>query len=162
MSKFCRECGKPLEEGTKFCPNCGAKTNIPDHLVQKEPIQVEMKELPYYVHEEKSPFIAVLCSFFIPGLGQVYDGGTARGFLIFLGTLVGLFIYIIPGIIVWIFGMYDAYSIAKKMNNKEIPFKPTKTAHLILFIILAIIIVAIVFILVTLVALSMALHNFRM
>jgi hypothetical protein len=33
--------------------------------------------------------------------------------------------------------MVDAYSTAKKMNDKEIPFSPTKTAHLILFFIVA-------------------------
>ena len=160
MSKFCSDCGKPVSETSKYCPNCGAKTSVPDSPGEKESIQVALKELPHGVHEEKSPFLAVLCSFFIPGLGQVYDGETARGLLIFLGSLIGFFIYIIPGVIVWIFGMYDAYSIAKKMNKKEIPFKPTKTAHLILFIILAIIIAAIVFILVALAALSMILHGY--
>jgi len=103
---------------------------------QKEPIQA--------IQEEKSPFLATLCSFFIPGLGQVYDGETARGVAIFIGTLIGLFIFLIPGLIVWIFGMYNAYTTAKKMNNKEIPFKPTKTAHLLLFIILAVFLVGLV------------------
>ena len=96
------------------------------------------------MQEEKSPFLAALCAFFIPGLGQVYNGETARGIAILSGTLVGLFIFLIPGLIVWVFGMYDAYSMAKQMNNREIPFKPTKTAHLIIFFILAAILIAIV------------------
>ncbi len=140
MVKYCSECGKPLEsETSKFCNNCGANLGISDTLnviEKKEPVQE--------IQEEKSSFLAALCSFFIPGLGQVYDGETARGVGIFFGTLIGTFIFLIPGLIVWLFGVYDAYSIAKKMNDKEIPFKPTNTAHMILFFILVALITAVV------------------
>ena len=84
----------------------------------------------------------------------MYDGETARGVAIFTGTLVGFFIFIIPGLIVWIFGMYDAYSMAKKMNTREIPFKPTKTAHLIIFFILAAFIIALVIFIIVMAILS--------
>jgi len=137
MVKFCPECGKSVEkETTKFCDNCGANLDSSTVVVKKESLQE--------IQEEKSSFIAILCSFFIPGLGQVYNGETEKGFLVFFGTLIGVFIFIIPGLIVWIYGLYDAYTTAKKMNNKEIPFKPTKTAHMILFFILVAIIVAVV------------------
>ena len=94
--------------------------------------------------EEKNPILATICSFFIPGLGQVYNGETAKGVGVFAGTLIGLFLLIIPGLIVWVFGLYDAYTTATKMNNKEIPFIPTNTAHMIIFFIMVVIIVAIV------------------
>jgi TM2 domain-containing membrane protein YozV len=146
MPKFCPECGKPADETSKFCNNCGANLNIIGPVQQKESVQS--------VHEEKNPLLAVLCSFFIPGLGQVYDGKTARGIAVFFGTLAGLFIFLIPGLIVWIYGLYDAYSTAKKMNAKEIPFQPTKTAHMIIFFILAAIIIAIVVFMVLMVLLA--------
>jgi TM2 domain-containing membrane protein YozV len=147
MVKFCPQCGKSIESDTsKFCDNCGASLDF-----SRVP---EKKEMVQEIQEEKSPFLAALCSFFIPGLGQVYDGETAKGVAVFFGTLIGVFIYVIPGLIVWIFGMYDAYSTAKKMNNKEIPFKPTKTAHLILFFILVALIVAIVIFIVVLSAMA--------
>ena len=92
----------------------------------------------------KSPAVAVLCSFFIPGLGQVYDGEIARGIALFLGTLAGFFIFIIPGLIFWIYGMKDASSVANRMNKREIPFKPTNTACMILFFIAAVLIIAFV------------------
>ena len=66
------------------------------------------------IPEEKNAFLATVCSFFIPGLGQVYNGQTAKGVGIFAGTLAGLFLLIIPGLIVWVFGLYDAYTTAKK------------------------------------------------
>ena len=150
--KYCPNCGKALTNQTSnFCDNCGTKINNvipPQQTGTAQPIAQP-------VAEEKNPVLAAVCSLFIPGLGQVYDGKMARGFAIFFGTLIGLFIYILPGAIVWLFGIYDAYSTAKKMNNKEIPFLPTKTAHLIIFIILAIIIVAIVVAVIALIALSM-------
>lgn len=106
------------------------------------------------VPEEKNPFLATVCSFFIPGLGQVYNGETAKGVGIFAGTLVGLFLVIIPGLIVWVFGLYDAYTTAKKMNTQEIPFIPTNTAHMIIFFVLVVIIVTFVIFLVVLSAMA--------
>ncbi len=31
---YCSKCGKQMDEGLKFCPNCGASTEIP----QAEPV----------------------------------------------------------------------------------------------------------------------------
>jgi hypothetical protein len=87
-------------------------------------------------------------------LGQVYNGETAKGVGIFAGTLIGLFLLIIPGFIVWVSGLYDAYMIAKKMNNQEIPFIPTNTAHIVIFLILVVIIVTIMIFLVVLSAMA--------
>ncbi len=149
--KYCPNCGKTLTNQTSnFCDNCGAKINTVNPSQQTGTAQPVAQP----VAEEKNPVLAAVCSLFIPGLGQVYDGKTARGFAIFFGTLIGLFLIILPGAIVWLFGIYDAYSTAKKMNNKEIPFLPTKTAHLIIFIILAIIIVAIVIAVIALITLA--------
>jgi TM2 domain-containing membrane protein YozV len=130
--KYCSNCGKAIPaESSKFCDNCGAKIanpNLDEQIDQQESIS--------NAKEEKNPYLALLCSFFIPGLGQVYNGSTAKGIGFFFGTVIGAFFLIIPGLIIWIIGMFDAYSEAKKMNTGEIPFVPTKTAHLILFLIL--------------------------
>ncbi|MCX6690237.1 MAG: zinc ribbon domain-containing protein [Methanoregula sp.] len=124
MAKFCDNCGSPIIDGSMpFCPKCGAKLPITTPLQQPTDKQ---KESQKENSEEKSPFVALLCSFFVPGLGQVYNGETAKGLAIFFGTLIGLFIVVIPGLIVWIYGMYDGYSTAKKMNSGEVIFKPTK------------------------------------
>jgi TM2 domain-containing membrane protein YozV len=49
--------------------------------------------------EQKSPLIAGACSTVLPGLGQVYNGETAKGFALFTMTCVGLVILLIPGLI---------------------------------------------------------------
>jgi TM2 domain-containing membrane protein YozV len=87
--------------------------------------------------------IAGSCSSFLPGLGQVYNGETAKGYAIFICALVGLVILVIPGIIVWLYGMYDAYTVAGKMNTGEIPFRETRMIHLVLFIVFAVIVIVV-------------------
>ena len=154
IGKICPNCGAEiLDKASIFCPRCGSpistatpiatkddplpKVNLNDKSSSKK----EFNQRSSYREniEEKSPFLSLLCSLFIPGLGQVYNGKTSRGIAFFVGTLVGL-ILVIPGIIIWLYGMYDAFSMAKKMNIGQIQFLPTKTAHLIIFFILAILI----------------------
>jgi TM2 domain-containing membrane protein YozV len=68
----------------------------------------------------KNPILAVIISFFFPGLGSVYAGKTMMGIAIFiiaiilsaLSTLVFTGVFILY-LIVWIYGMYDAYTTAK-------------------------------------------------
>ena len=136
MAKFCPECGKPLEvPGARFCSFCGAIVN--PAAFSSSGIQTP--------HDQKSPILAVACSCFVPGLGQVYNGETGKGFAIFFGTLFGLFVLLIPGLIIWIYGMSSAYSTARKMNNGQIPFSPANTAHIILFIVIAVVVAIVIF-----------------
>jgi hypothetical protein len=69
-----------------------------------------------------NPMLAVVISFFLPGIGSVYAGKTMMGIVIFVVALIlfasvyflGAIAYILY-IIVWIYGMYDAYTTAKSM-----------------------------------------------
>ncbi len=64
MPKFCPNCGANLPNpDIKFCNECGAQINYPPPVDNKKPDLVH--------NEEKSPWVGTLCSFFIPGLGQV-------------------------------------------------------------------------------------------
>jgi len=146
--KYCPECGKPVaRDSSKFCDNCGMPLGpSPAAFPGAVPLS--------RAHEEKSPFLASLCSSFIPGLGQVYNGMTARGVVFFAGTLAGLFLLLVPGLIIWLYGIYDAHATAAKMNAGTIPFLPASTSHLILFAVVAVCIVIVVVILVVLAILS--------
>ena len=101
------------------------------------------RRYPAPAGEQKNQMIAGFCSCFLPGLGQVYNGYTAKGFAIFLLFLAGLAFLLIPGIMIWIYAMYDAYSVAGKMNSGEIPFRETHTVHLVLFTAFAIAVIVI-------------------
>lgn len=92
----------------------------------------------------KVPLISLILSTFYPGLGQIYNGDSLKkGLLFFWGCIIGSFVFLIPGIIIWIYGMYDAYSVADKMNRREIEYKETKNKDIILVILIPLVIMLI-------------------
>jgi TM2 domain-containing membrane protein YozV len=71
----------------------------------------------------KNPGLAAVLSFFISGLGQIYNGQIAKGVgLIVLQAINALLMFVLVGFItypaVWIYGMYDAYKTAERINSK--------------------------------------------
>lgn len=65
-----------------------------------------------------SPILALILSFFIPGLGQFYTGQMLKAAALFVMAvifgLLGSFLIGIPlYLIVWIYSMYDAYTVAQ-------------------------------------------------
>lgn len=72
--------------------------------------------------EQKSQGVALILSLLIPGLGQIYNGEVTKGVLFILLALVFGFLFIlligIPlYIILWIYGMVDAYRGAERYNR---------------------------------------------
>jgi hypothetical protein len=157
MSKFCPTCGNQLQyENAEICPKCG---------VRIKPVVISS--------EIRNPWVAVICSFFSIGWGQWYNGRTWDGLKYwgaFLGSylLMGIFTIIMSSqplavifvlilfvvlIGIWIYGMYDAYTMAEKINRKELEFNgksllfwlPVVFIALGLLIILAAIVAAFVF-----------------
>jgi TM2 domain-containing membrane protein YozV len=99
---------------------------------------------PVAVREEKNAGVALILSFFFTGSGQVYNGEMGKGIGVLLGTIIGYMIFVIPGLLVFLYGLYDAYTTAQKMNKGEIPYKPTSMGAVIAFIV-AEIVVALLF-----------------
>ncbi|MGB7788495.1 hypothetical protein [Methanoregula sp.] len=134
MNRICPHCGKESnEESPRFCSGCGARMD------GSPPAGYPFYSAP--PRPQKSTMIAGGCSSVLPGLGQVYNGETAKGFALFILTLAGLFLFLIPGLIAWFYAMYDAYSVAGKMNTGEIPFRETRALHMVLFIVFAVIVI---------------------
>lgn len=110
---ICNYCGKSI------CSECYAELNGESYckdclLIKQENVKKEVR----------SPVLAASLSFIIAGLGQFYNGQTAKGLLIFF-----TFWLIIP----WILGIIDAYKTAEKINRGEIIVKP-RLGCLIVFI----------------------------
>ncbi|HDR74008.1 MAG TPA: hypothetical protein ENN85_08900 [Methanoculleus sp.] len=66
-----------------------------------------------------SPLLALVLSFFIPGLGQFYTGQLLKAVALFVlaavfaalsSVVIGIPLYLI----VWLYSMYDAYTAAQK------------------------------------------------
>lgn len=130
MTRFCSSCGAPVPETAKFCNECGAR--LPGAVMPGQPVPAQD------TGGEKSTFLALAGSTFVPGLGQVYEGNLLRGYLVFFGTFFGFFLLIIPGLIIWLYGIYDAYTTADRMNRGIVPFQPAPTLHMVIFVIVAI------------------------
>ena len=100
---------------------------------------------PAAVKEDKNPIVAAILSFFFPGSGQAYNGQTGKGIGVFICFIIGYMIFIIPGLIVFIYGVYDAYSSAQKMNKGEIPYIASSNGAVIGFIVVEIILMLLFF-----------------
>lgn len=136
MAMICPHCGKEsCEDSPRFCSGCGARMD--------GTITAGFPGYAAPVRPQKSTTVAGFCSSVLPGLGQVYNGETVKGVVIFILTVAGLFTLLIPGLIVWLYAMYDAYSVAGKMNTGEMEFRETRTLHMVLFIIFAVIVIVV-------------------
>jgi len=70
----------------------------------------------------KNPAIAIVLSFFWPGLGQLYNGQIGKGIIFMICSFVSaLLMWVIIGFllypIVWIWGLIDANASAKRINE---------------------------------------------
>lgn len=112
--KFCQNCGASMSSLANVCSQCGAVGGISKDY----PIRREMPQ-----QQIKNPGVAAVLSFFIVGLGQIYNGeiGKGIGLLIFWGIAIALS-FILIGIplliIIVVYGIYDAYNTAKKINER--------------------------------------------
>jgi TM2 domain-containing membrane protein YozV len=86
------------------------------------PLQQTPQPLQHYQVSPKSPGIALLVSFFFPGVGSMMNGSAGKGVLILGGYIlswvfVWTLIAIIPLVGFWIWGMVDAYQGAQRWNQ---------------------------------------------
>lgn len=102
--KFCSNCGKEIDEKAEICPNCGVRAGSTE------------------VSIVKNPGVAAVMSFFVMGLGQIYNGEIAKGLIfIVLYMLSFLAMIILIGFvttpILWAYGIYDAHKTATRINE---------------------------------------------
>ena len=78
----------------------------------------------YPMVSPKSPALACLASFFVPGLGQLLNGDVAKGIAIFsmyvfswLCVLILIGLLMVPVVFIW--AMVDAYSSAQRWNFRH-------------------------------------------
>lgn len=145
MPKFCPSCGAPLQnENAGHCTNCGAA--ITAQPAQAPPVAQPMAQ-QYAIQSQKNPIIAVILCFFFPGLGQVYNGDLKRGIMFIAGQFIGSLLLFIPGLIVWVYAMYDAYTTANKMNAGQVPYAETNITEVIIYFV-ALIIATVIFVII--------------
>jgi len=102
-------------------------------------------EKPEPPGNQKSPILAAVCSFLVPGLGQVYNGeGYVKGFMYYIGIYIGFILLLIPGLAIWAYSIYNAYTTANKINAGE-AVKPEPTlANIVIYAVLAAIVIPLI------------------
>ncbi len=87
-----------------------------------------------YVRLPKNPWLAVVFSFLLPGLGQVYNGEPARALVFFFGVVGSIymtaeaspfpFAFLIPFLL--IYGLIDAHKRATSINQRFLGGAPSE------------------------------------
>ena len=77
---YCKNCGKQIEDGTKFCPECGADQGGTT-VTQQPVINIFNETKPG--GSDKNKWIAFLLCFFLGGIGahRFYVGKIGTGIL---------------------------------------------------------------------------------
>lgn len=71
---------------------------------------------------KKNSGLAAVLSFFVPGLGQIYNGELSKGMITVAVTIMAwmmtaLYIGFFVLVPLWVWSIYDAYSMAEKIND---------------------------------------------
>ncbi len=119
----CSQCGTPL------CADCATtfRGNVLCGACSPEGKKVLKRKPSYY----RNPIFAALLSI-IPGFGQFYTGQLFKGVIV-----LSTFWLIIP----WLYGIYDAYATACRINNRDVvqvdPFPELITTLCVMVIIVS-------------------------
>jgi len=86
-------------------------------------MRVRVKPIPIST-EKKSSGIAAIASFFVRGLGQIYNGEIGKGILFIIVSFILIMLMLVAiGFILyplfWIFNIYDAYKTAERINAQQ-------------------------------------------
>lgn len=115
---YCSKCGADNAEGARFCAKCGAALAVaapeppaaaPTTMRSTSDVSASAAGSP----TGKVPWLAVVLSLFITGLGQFYNNDWKKGALMFVGAILGL--VFTGGVLTlgfWIWSMVDGYQVA--------------------------------------------------
>lgn len=79
----------------------------------------------------RDPLKVGMLSVAVPGAGHVYAGDAARGMTYFLGVAVGLFLFVVPGVVIWLAAIGDAVLMTWQRNARCMPlYLPTEPSPL--------------------------------
>lgn len=106
--KKCRYCAEIIKAEAIKCKHCGASLEEEDFWAESDRKKRESQQPSFSPPKLNSGTAAVL-SIFFPGAGQIYRGKIGKGIIWFITVIVGYFSFIIPGIILHVLCIYNAY-----------------------------------------------------
>lgn len=115
---FCPSCGNQNADTSKFCEKCG-KALVAASPAAAAPADSRIRAGPSAPAQTgqsvtgKNPWVAVVLSFVIVGVGQFYNGDPKKGAVMLICAIVGgLLSGGLIAIPFWIWAMIDAYRVA--------------------------------------------------
>lgn len=102
-TKHCPYCSEYILASAQKCKHCG---EFLDEKLRKE----RAKDVALPVVQKWSPGLAAVCSFIIPGLGQMYKGQVINGIFWLIVVIVGYCFFIVPGLILHLLCILGAAS----------------------------------------------------
>jgi len=117
---YCSKCGSEIGNA-RFCSQCGTPQG---GMVAQAPAGAGPAPQVVVIRAAKSPGAAVVLSFFMAGLGQIYNGQIGKGVAFMIGYLCSLVLmWVLIGFIIapilWIWSMVDAYKTAERINAQS-------------------------------------------
>jgi TM2 domain-containing membrane protein YozV len=111
-TKFCFHCGASIESAAAVCVRCGVAQPFTGHFAS---------QFGGYQAPPKNSGIAAVLSFFFPGVGQIYNGEIGKGIaFVLLNFVFWILTFLIIGLplllVLWVWAIYDAYSVAERIN----------------------------------------------
>jgi TM2 domain-containing membrane protein YozV len=117
---YCSQCGSLNPDSSNFCAACGAalsqgtaqlkNTVAPNYTVNTNSVLVVQGKK---YAQGKSPFLALIMSLIIVGLGQFYNGDHKKGALMLIVAVIGgIFTWAILWFAIAIWSAIDAFNVA--------------------------------------------------
>jgi tetratricopeptide (TPR) repeat protein len=143
---YCPYCKEKVVKGATYCHQC--RRTFTDPLLDSS--QLSKKQKPD--EEVKNPILAGFLSLIGLGLGQFYNGETAKGLIItLLFFLVSILLRIYTSInpiifilLIWAAAIIDAYYSSLKINQHVKPFRRKSPFFLIEIIILVLLSISVI------------------
>jgi TM2 domain-containing membrane protein YozV len=98
----CPYCAEEISAAAKKCKHCG---EFLDSTLREARTQTSFPQ----ERQTWNPGTAAVLSLLIPGTGQMYKGRVGAGLCWLIGVAVGYFAFIVPGVILHIACVYNAY-----------------------------------------------------